>query len=356
VIELHNADCLAVMRGMAGNSVSAIITDPPYFQIKGGFDWDYKDHAHYLEFMEQCAVEWKRILKKNGSLLVFGHAKRIAYIQVMLDKYFNLENSLVWEKSECQTKIGIEQFRCFAPVTERILFYSCEVERTGLEEIKLDVNNFAPLRDYFRRVQEFIGLNKTGIMNKVGHRADHCFQWKWQQWDIPTPETYTELIAVFGIDRMDGFNQYEALRNQYEALRNQYEALRRPFNNTHRLTDVIKHSQEAHITKDYAHDTVKPVGLMAKLIETVTKRGDTVLDPFMGSGTTGAACKLLNRSFIGCELDAGYFEIAQNRINSIGAFDDVPMVATVTTTKTTTITKTVTKTKTVEFRQADLFV
>ena len=104
------------------------------------------------------------------------------------------------------------------------------------------------------------------------------------------------------------------------------------------------------------HPTAKPIDLLQWLIKTYTNDGDTVLDPFMGSGTTGAACKLLNRSFIGCELDAGYFEIAQNRINAIGAYEDEPILKTVTTTKTTTITKTVTKTKTIEFRQADLFV
>ena len=47
-----------------------------------------------------------------------------------------------------------------------------------------------------------------------------------------------------------------------------------------------------------------------------SRQGDTVLDPFMGSGTTGVACRLLNRDFIGYEIEGKYFEIAEKRINS----------------------------------------
>lgn len=53
---------------------------------------------------------------------------------------------------------------------------------------------------------------------------------------------------------------------------------------------------------------------MVNLIELCTNQGTTVLDPFMGSGTTGVACVQTGRNFIGCEIDAGYFEIAKERI------------------------------------------
>lgn len=62
------------------------------------------------------------------------------------------------------------------------------------------------------------------------------------------------------------------------------------------------------------HPTQKPVALMEYLIKTYTNESETVLDFTMGSGTTGVACKNLNRNFIGIELDEGYFEIAKNRI------------------------------------------
>ena len=67
--------------------------------------------------------------------------------------------------------------------------------------------------------------------------------------------------------------------------------------------------------KGNTHPTQKPVALMEYLIKTYTNEGELVLDFTMGSGTTGVACKNLNRDFIGIELDEDYFNIAKERIN-----------------------------------------
>ena len=67
--------------------------------------------------------------------------------------------------------------------------------------------------------------------------------------------------------------------------------------------------------KGKTHPTQKPVALFEYLIKTYTNEGDLVLDNCMGSGTTGVACKNLNRNFIGIELDPEYFKIAEKRIN-----------------------------------------
>ena len=63
-----------------------------------------------------------------------------------------------------------------------------------------------------------------------------------------------------------------------------------------------------------SHETEKPIDLMEKLVKMFSVEGHTVLDMFMGSGTTGLACSNLNRKFIGIELDEGYFNIAKERI------------------------------------------
>ena len=70
------------------------------------------------------------------------------------------------------------------------------------------------------------------------------------------------------------------------------------------------------------HPTQKPIALFEYLIKTYTDEGDLVLDNVMGSGTTGIACKNLNRNFIGMELDEGYFNIATNRIKNHKVTDD----------------------------------
>jgi site-specific DNA-methyltransferase (adenine-specific) len=62
------------------------------------------------------------------------------------------------------------------------------------------------------------------------------------------------------------------------------------------------------------HPTQKPIEVMKWVVELATNPGDTILDPFMGSGTTGVACHLTGRNFIGIEIDPTYFDIAVKRI------------------------------------------
>ena len=75
-------------------------------------------------------------------------------------------------------------------------------------------------------------------------------------------------------------------------------------------TSVTPKSQKV----DNGHPTQKSLYAMEWLIERLTNEGDVVLDPFMGSGTTGVACQKLNRDFIGCELSDEYFKMAQKRL------------------------------------------
>lgn len=67
--------------------------------------------------------------------------------------------------------------------------------------------------------------------------------------------------------------------------------------------------------KKYGHPTCKPEEIVKNLIVNSSNEGDIVLDPFMGSGTTGAVSVGINRKFIGVEIDDGYFKIAQDRIH-----------------------------------------
>ena len=82
-------------------------------------------------------------------------------------------------------------------------------------------------------------------------------------------------------------------------------------NNGTRYPNAI---QKFNSDKEKLHPTQKPVALLEYLIKTYTNENDTVLDFTMGSGSTGVACKNLNREFIGIELDEKYFNIAKERI------------------------------------------
>ena len=291
-------------------SVQLMICDPPYFEVKGSFDFVWKSFDEYLIDVEKWAIECKRLLADNGTLFWYGHAKKIAYAQIIFDKHFNLENNIAIEFNR-QTKKGVDLFRCFAPVSERCLMYSNEIIRTGLEEIKLDVNNFQTLRQYFKELQEFIGLKLKRINEKLGHRkAEHCFYHSSTQWDLPIVETYNELKEHFKIDQWKGFKEYETLRQEYETLR-------RPFDNFKKLFDVMSFDQEAYITKNYEHETCKPETLTRALILTCSRPNDLVFIPFAGSGTEVAMAIKEGRNSIGFDVELKYVEMGNKRTNII---------------------------------------
>lgn len=73
-------------------------------------------------------------------------------------------------------------------------------------------------------------------------------------------------------------------------------------------------------TKDkakFAHPTIKPMEIIKTLVENSSEKGELVLDPFMGSGTTGVACNELGRDFYGIEINETYFKIAETRIEGM---------------------------------------
>ena len=118
--------------GLPDKSVQLIIADPPYFEVKGDFDFIWESFDDYLKDVEKWAIECKRILAENGTLFWYGHAKTIAYAQIIFDKHFNLINNLVWDKGSFMGLEESEGLRSFAPCTERILMYGLESKNDNL--------------------------------------------------------------------------------------------------------------------------------------------------------------------------------------------------------------------------------
>lgn len=306
---LHQGDCLEVMRGMEAGSVDCVIADIPYFEIANeGWDKQWATIEDYQAWVDSWAVELRRVVKHNGSIYIFGDDKVSAYVQVVLDRHFLLLNNLVWFKFNSYPQKNLYGLRSWAPMTERILFYTPQHDSTGWQSVKLDVNNFQPLRDYFREYQQAIGLGLKQINEELGHRrAEHGFYWGSTQWDLPTAETYAELGQRF---HTNGFK-----RREYEDLRREYEDLRRTWNTDGNTLDVII-GNIVTAKENTPHPTTKPIWIMERLITVSTNAGDTVLDFTMGSGTTGVAAMRTGRRFVGIELDPTYFAIAEERIRN----------------------------------------
>jgi len=308
-------DNLEGMAQLPEKCANLIIADPPYFEVKGDFDFIWNSFDEYLEFMEGQAKAYKRILAENGTLYVYGHSKKIAYVQVIFDKYFGLVNNITVHIKDRQTKKGIDNFRCFAPVTERILMYCQGYDLTGLQTIEKEFiaprNPFA-LELRRARISKGVSIKDVAEYGKFYGNVNHggaVTNWE-KGYNVPLPEQWNVLCEYLPIKRQE----YEALRQEYEALRQEYEALRRPFNNVFRLTDVMEFSQQAHKTKHYDHDTVKPDPLCNALIQTSSRKGDLVVVPFAGSGSECVAAKKHSRDFIGFDVEQQYVDMANNRV------------------------------------------
>lgn len=334
---LKNCDCIDLMRSLPEKSQHLIIVDPPYYKVKGEFDFIWKTFDYYLKQVEEWAIELKRILADNGSLFWWGHSKKIAYQQIILDKYFNLENLLIWKKNECQHKrIDPKSCRKFIPTSEKLLFYSNDFEpgdweKTGLEKVMEEhIKPRHPFALYMKEEIERSGVSRKEIAALFPSRNGNltgCVS-NWLNGDnVPTEEQYLKIREFLNGDYLkkeyedlkkeyeDLRLEYEDLRLEYEDLRLEYEEQRRVFNNLMKLEDVLEFSQETHITGRFKHPTQKPPTLCRALIQTTSKPGQNLFVPFGGSGVEAIEGYNYGLNVTVSELNQKYCKIIKDRFD-----------------------------------------
>ena len=300
-MKLIHGDCLLESEQIESGSVDLILTDLPYGVVK------MKESAGNYKVLNTAetwdkAIEPKsiyeianRILRKNGKMVLFSQEPYTSQLITNAIPNVPFSYRAVWEKNDFANGLGVN--KAMVSYFEDVLVFSKNYDQDGLH----------PLREYFKSVMDFIGLGLKQINNKLGHRrAEHTFYFNSTQFELCTEQTYTELIDVFHIDKMDGFKKFSEL-----------ESINSTFNSTFNLWQGKKYkSNILKYKKDYDgyHPTQKPVLLLEDLIKTFSNEGDLVVDLTMGSGSTGVACVNTKRDFIGIELDEGYFKIAKDRI------------------------------------------
>jgi len=278
-----------------------IIADPPYFEVKGDFDFIWKSFDDYLKDVEKWAIECKRLLAENGTLYWFGGSKRIAYTQIIFDKYFGLVNNLVWEKAEADGlfgSTGSEQLRSYPNSTERILMYSNDVY--NLTQCVYSIRDY--IRAEIKRARGKIILKEVnevlGTATNGGGVASACLSLDKAEPAMFTKEMYQKLQTW-----LNGGKEYEYLRKEYEELR-------RPFENVTKSTEILKVRFKP---SEYDHPTVKPEMLARLLILTSSRKNDLVLVPFAGSGTECAMAAKENRNFWACDIEKKYVDMSNDR-------------------------------------------
>ena len=250
ISDLYCGDCLEEMNKIEDESVDAIITDPPY----GTTDCKWDAIIPFESMWKQL----KRIIKKNGAIVLFGSEPFGSGLRMSNIK--NYKYDWIWKKT-----IG---------------------------------SNYIRAKKEPLKIHENICVFSNGIITYNSILKPKCKK--------NVRNTKTDNHANF----KSGHQFYGRKVLKYNEKREI------PIDMKY-ADSVIEIKSIGNNNKNRVHPTQKPVALMEYLIKTYTNEGETVLDFTMGSGTTGVACKNLDRNFIGIEKDEKYFKIAEERINNV---------------------------------------
>lgn len=330
MVELYNADSLDQLRELylRGYQVDSVVTDPPYHlasilsRFKGttldadtktsreasktsfgrlakgfmGNDWD-NDIAFKPEIWKCCFD----VMKPGAWLIAFGGSRTYHRIACAIeDAGFEIRDQLMWLYGTGFPKshdLGDGQGTALKPAHEPICLARKPItEKTNIKN-KAKYGTAGLNIDECRIPFELIGngnLADNPQLRKSIKRGGTR--------DI-FPKGETKNVAVNQDGRFPANIIHDGLPEVLEYLG---EAARFFYS-----TKTSKKEKGA----DNTHPTVKPVALMEYLCKLITPKKGIILDPFLGSGSTGIAAKNLGYDFIGIEKKMEYFKIAQNRIN-----------------------------------------
>lgn len=350
-------DCLELLRGMPSNSIDSIVTDPPYGLSFMGKRWDYDVPA--TEVWAECL----RVLKPGGHLLAFAGTRTQHRMAVRIeDAGFEIRDMIAWvygsgfPKSHNGEWGGTALKPALEPITVARKPLAGTVEANWREHGtgSLNIDGCRVLAEQMppntgagglpRRKSEeqrsggavsqphSLGRFPANLIHDGSDEVRAAFpDAAGQQGDLKNHGSCRQSPnGIFGGMR-PALDHPARIESDKSAARFFYcaKASRNDRNEgTEALPQMaggmISNTSGQHITRrdegyeakpqGNNHPTVKPTDLMAYLCRLVTPPSGIVLDPFMGSGSTGKAAIREGFSFIGCELSPEYSEIARARI------------------------------------------
>lgn len=351
-VEILHGDCLEVLRGMADASVDSIVTDPPYGLSFMGNRWDYDVPSE--EIWRGCL----RVLKPGGHLLAFAGTRTQHRMAVRIeDAGFEIRDMIAWVYGSGFPKShnldgkwkgwGTALKPALEPVTMARRALAGTVAANVLEHgtgalnvdgCRIETGEIRPAFEYFDTgcKSGYSGGIKGGA--QVGVKT----QGRWPANLIHDgsedvvgafPECKTGAIKPYfskGDKGYSGgwgdFRDFRQEASSGSAARFFYCAKASKADRDEGCERIAKkqnanwpqnldgNDERGAAPRSNNHPTVKPAALMRYLCRLITPPSGTVLDPFMGSGSTGKAAVLEGFSFIGIEREAEYVEIAKARI------------------------------------------
>jgi len=296
---IHVGDNIFHLTNIPDASVDMCVTSPPYYNLR-----DYKNSSQIgaentvSDFVENlCKVfdEVKRILKPTGSCWVnIGDTydkKRLLQVPsrfeiAMCDRGWHLRNEIIWSKPNPQ------------PISSKDRFWGNHEKFFWFVK---DVKKYYFNRDPILVPQAEISIRRMFSKNNMDKRKDFNASSK-EGFAISSSSQdkhYARMREEMGIDKE--FNYEELVKSGKCPTRPEFDTWDIP-----------------SVTYKGAHFAVYPPELIEKPILSCCPEQGIVIDPFMGSGTTGEVAKLNNRKYIGLELNTEYAILANERISKVG--------------------------------------
>jgi len=323
---LLHGDCLDVLRTLPSASVDAVVTDPPYGLSFMGKRWDYDVPS--VEVWQECL----RVLKPGGHLLAFAGTRTQHRMAVRIeDAGFEIRDMIAWvygsgfPKSKNLDGEWQGWGTALKPALEPITVARKPLDGTvaanvlahGTGALNVDgcrVEGAPPSvpQPVFNSPTGRIYGMKTGE-GRNGEMSQAAGRWPANL----IHDGSEEVVGLFPSPHGAGHANYKKPRENYEA--SAYQAKN---GEMFRYGDTGSAARFFYCAKTSKrdrgdgnnHPTVKPTDLMRYLCRLVTPPCGVVLDPFMGSGSTGKAAVAEGFRFIGIEREAEYLEIARRRI------------------------------------------
>lgn len=325
-ITLHHGDSLEILPTL-DVTADVLLTDPPYFKVKQD-EWDNQwDKAHeFLDWMGQWLDHAKPLLAPHASVWVFASPAMTSSVERVVADRFRVLNSIRWVKPNgAHSQTSLPTMRRFLSIWEGIVLaeqYSIDT-LASTHDAHLWNTSFAPIRDYLNTRLADAGLSRKDIdtawqlmRGSKGVVSPHWFGAR--QWWMPT-ETHHAFLNSVGLDLMG----YSELRSWYDRIRADYEARKRPFAISGRGAETDIWSFPNVSRYPGKHPCEKPQAMLTHMIETSSRPGWTILDPFAGSGSTLLAARNTGRKAIGIEKDEAWCEKIALRLSA----DTLPITA-----------------------------
>lgn len=306
-VTLYHGDSLEILPTL-DIEATALLTDPPYFKVKDE-PWDnqWKKPEQFLAWLGDFLDLAKPLVAANGSVWVFASPKMSARVELLVGERFNVLNNVRWWKAggDNLRRVSMPTMRSFVSIWESIIFAEQYAREYDDMAKALHREVFAPIGRYLQAERERAGVPRSELValfpSASGGATGAVFNWE-VGLNTPSREQYESMREY--LNRAGG----AYMRREYEDLRREYEDLRRPFRVESRplSEDIWRfHHVEKYPGK---HPCEKPQDMLRHMIQCSTREGDTVLDPFAGSGSTLIAAKALGRKAVGVEVSERYCE------------------------------------------------